>query len=112
MIFDSKMSIPVTTQKIKCICRKEDRVLPKNSQTREKESKPSENRIKDSDTESDDLGLFLPIVKTVGKFEERVEKLHMFCVREARIFQRQKELSKSRDEIQHSTESACTPVRS
>ena len=68
--------------------------------------------ISDSDKESDDLGLSLPAVKTISEFEERLGKLQRLYVREARRFQRQMELSQTREEIQHSRESAFTPVSS
>ena len=65
------MSILVTTQKTKGISEEEDTSLPKaNGQTKEREFKPQDSRIRDSDKESDDLGLSLPAVKTTGEFKE------------------------------------------
>ena len=56
----------------------------------------------------DDLGLSLPAVKTVDEFEGRLEELQRLYVRAAIRFQRQLELSHTREEWQHSTQSAFT----
>ena len=54
---------------------REDMALPENnSQTRERELKWSDGRIRDYDKESDDLGLYLPAVNTIGEFKARLDK--------------------------------------
>ena len=58
------------------------------------------------------MGLSLLAVKTVCEFEEKLECLQRLYLRMVRIFQREMELSETREGGQYSTESALTPVRS
>ena len=61
---------------------------------------------------NENLGISLPAAKTIGEFEERLELLQKLYVIETRRFQRQLELSQTREEVLSSTQSASTPMKS
>ena len=77
-----------------------DRVHSKWSDMIKQEFTIMEIREKRAEEHNDYLGFSLLTSKTVGEFEERLEWLQRLYVREAKRFQGQLELSKTREKVQ------------
>ena len=63
-----------------------------------------DSKRQDADEDDDNLNFSLPAIKAVGEFEERFEWLQ----KDSRDIL----ISYTREEVQHNTQSAFTPVRS
>ena len=98
------------TPNISYVNEGKDKVHSKQSDMNRQEYQTLDSRGQNAEEDNDYLGLSFPAAKTIDKFEERLELLQKLYVRETRRFQRQLELSHTREEVQHSTQSAFTPV--